>query len=246
MVNKAALSVLGVIVLVSMGVGVLIGIQIGGGGADTTSASTATPDASTEQGGADDGDSDDPVRTTFPGGETGTVEQPGGGETIPARQFERREIRTEVKRLVNQRRTNRGLDELITNGRVTDRLDRMAYRHSVEMADEARVSHNIDGNSSQSRYRTAELFGTCQFESNPGTYVIDARSNRLEAVSHTVAGRPHDGEFHRNEADVARAIVSEWFSGTSRNRMLYENAAQLGVGIEVTGSGDVYATGNLC
>jgi len=246
MVNKAALSVLGVIVLVSMGVGVLIGMQIGGGGADTTSESTPTAGANTEQGPGGSGDTDPARRTTIPGDDVTTIQPPDGDPTIPARQFEPGEIREKVKSLINQRRANRGLQELSTSGQITDRLDRMAHGHSVEMADEARVGHNIDGNSSMDRYETAGLFGSCQFESDAGTFVVNAEGNRLEVIGYTVAGRSYDGELHETETDVARAIVADWFSGTSDNPLLYENANQIGVGIEVTQDGDVYATGNLC
>lgn len=246
MVNKAALSVLGVIVLVSMGVGVLIGMQIGGGGAGTTSESTPTAGPSTEQGPAGDGNADPARRTTIPGDDGGTVPPQDGGETIPARQFEPGEIRAEMKTLINQRRVNRGLQELNTGGRISDQLDRMAHGHSVEMADEPRVSHNIDGNTSVSRYKAAGLYDSCKFESDPGTYTVDAQYNRLEVIGYTVAGRTYDGQFHDTEEDVAEAIVSDWFAGTSRDRLLYENANQLGIGVEVTGGGDVYATGNLC
>jgi hypothetical protein len=65
-------------------------------------------------------------------------------------------------------------------------------------------------------------------------------------IDHVVAGRTHEGEFLATEDEVAQAIVTDWFSGTSRDRLLYENANQIGVGIEVTQDGDVYATGNLC
>jgi hypothetical protein len=245
MVNKAALSVLGVIVLASMGVGVLIGMQIGGGGAETVGASTPTADESSRQAPSSDG-ADPPARTTIPGGEMATVQPPDDEETIPARRFEAKEISREIERLLNQRRTSRDLSELLTSGRVTGELDALAHSHSVAMADDARVSHTIDGNSSRNRYESAELYGACQFKSDAGSYVVDARYNRLELVSHAVAGRVHDGEFLKTEEEVAQAIVSDWSSGTSRDRVFYENANQVGVGVEVTQSGDVYVTGNLC
>lgn len=246
MVNKAALSVLGVIVLVSMGIGVLIGMQIGGGGADTTGASTPAAGASTDQGPTGTDGSGPAARTTIPGGEMETEQPPEGEQTIPPRQFEHGEIRAEIKALINQRRDNRDLSQLITEGQIVTRVDAMARSHSIAMADEARVSHSIDGNTSQDRYRQANLFDTCQFQSDPGTYVVDARYNRLEVIDHVVAGRTHEGEFLATEEEVARAIVSDWFSATSRDRLLYENAKQIGVGVEVTDTGDVYATGNLC
>ncbi|MFB6084576.1 MAG: CAP domain-containing protein [Halorientalis sp.] len=243
MVNKAALSVLGVIVLVSMGVGVLIGMQIGGGGAP---AGASTPTGGDTDGTPGGGGSDSSVRTTIPAGGMETVQPPAGEETIPARRFEAREIERRIEKLVNRRRTNRGLQELITEGQIASELDKMAHSHSVAMADEGRVHHTIDGNSSRDRYEAAGLFSTCQFESDPGTYVVDAMYNRLEVIGYTVAGRTYEGVFLGNEKEVARAIVADWFSGESRHRLLYQNANQLGVGIVVTQSGDVYATGNVC
>jgi hypothetical protein len=243
MVNKAALSVLGVIVLVSMGVGVLIGMQIGGGGADMAGATSPTAD-----GGApgENGDSsvDDP--TTVPGGEVDTVRPPSERTTVPARRFSAGEIRDEIKSLVNERRESQGLSALRVDGQIVDQLDAMAHGHSNEMADEGRVTHNVGGNTSRLRYENADLFSICQFESDPGTYVVDARYNRLELIGHVVAGRTHDGKFLETESDVAAAIVSDWLSGTSRDRLFYENAGRIGAGVEVTSDGDVYATANLC
>lgn len=242
MSNKVVMGVLGVIVLVSMGVGVLIGMQLGdegganpiGGAADSGSAGTPTPIPTATPGQSSDGSGQSTDRTT-----------------VAPRRFDDGEIRAEVGRLVNERRAEEGLDPLRTDGQTAARLERMGTAHSVAMADAGRVSHDVNGTDSEGRYRNAGLYGTCQFESAAGTYIIDASDNRLETLSWTVAGREYEDlgrtKFNGNETAVARDIVRKWYRRAEfKERLSYENAQRLGVGIEITQDGTVYATGNLC
>jgi len=261
MVNKAALGVLGVIVLVSMGIGVLIGMQLGGGGA------VGGSDGSTDDGESGptplpgDDSTPTPVPTTAATAATTTVgpptEQPEQTETevaparttVPARRFDEDEIAAEAKRFINQRRVQQGLSELTTSGQTVDQIDALAADHSIDMADEGVLSHNVNGNSSQDRYRAANLFDACQFPSNSDSYLITAEGNNLEAITRTVAGRYDSGtgEFYENETAVAEAIVENWFdSMTAEPRLTYRNAERIGLGVEVTRDGTVYATADMC
>lgn len=259
MVNKAALGVLGVIVLVSMGVGVLIGMQLDGspgvgsgngtannGGGPTpvpvTTGSTPTPipTAPTPSAGSP---TDQPPQVT-------TEEFPDR-TTVPSRRFDASEIARIAKQLINERRVEAGYTELSIRGQTVDRLDRMARGHSVHMADAGYLSHNIEGNSSEDRYRMANLYSTCQFASDTGSYLITAESNNLEVITRTYAGRAFQDDsqtkFSENERQVAQEIVQNWFDGMiSRPRLVYENAERVGVGVEVTRDGTVYATANVC
>lgn len=261
MVNKAALGVLGVIVLVSMGVGVLIGMQLGGNGAAVGGGNGST----------DDGDGPTPVPVTTgstptplptagPTPDSSPATETATGETtialpdrttVPSRRFSEDEIAREVKELLNERRTQQGYSELTIRGQTVDQIDRMALGNSVRMADAGVLSHNIEGNSSEDRYRMNNLYATCQFASDQGSYLITAESNNLEVITRTFAGRAYedDGQarFNENETQVAQAIVENWFDGMiSRPRLLYSNAERIGVGVEVTRDGTVYATGNMC
>lgn len=260
MVNKAALGVLGVIVIVSMGIGVLIGMQLGGdtgvGGGNGT---------------GDDSNGPTPVPVTTGSTPTplptaGPTPTPGGGPatpsaettialpdrtTVPSRRFDEDVIARFAKQFINERRIAQGRSELEIDGQTVASIDRMAHGHSVHMADEGVLSHNIGGNSSEDRYRMAGLHSTCRFASETESYLITAESNNLEVITRTAAGRAYqdDGEtqFNENERQVARAIVQNWFDGmVSRPRLLYENAEHVGVGVEVTQDGTVYATANVC
>lgn len=248
MANKTALGVLGVIVLVSMGVGILIGLQLGGpsgvgpvgagpgdGGGETGTATPIPTDRSET-----DGD-----RTTEP---------PDERTTVAPRRFDGREVEQEVIRLLNERRTGDGFRRLESSGQTATGLTDMARSHSNAMADAGRVSHAVNGTNSVDRYRAAGLYESCQFEATDGNYVIKAdvpESNALEVLAETVAGRPYDryGEsaFNANETEVAAALVEQMYATPAFERRLrYGNAEQIGVGVEITDDGTVYATGDIC
>jgi hypothetical protein len=254
MVNKAALGVLGVIVLVSMGVGVLIGMQLGGpasagptdGNASDGGETSATPDDST------------PTRTPFPespptangpGGQGPTVTA-AGQTTVSYRRFDERRIASEIKAEINERRRGAGLDPFVTSGSTVSVIDRMARTHSDAMADAGAVRNYLKGNSSADRYREFGLFGTCSFPNEEDTFIVDATGNRLEVIGSSVAGRAYDRDapkFNENESEVAEALVDEWWNDpTKRERLSWVNAGRIGAGAEVTQDGSVYATVNLC
>lgn len=263
MVNKAALSVLGVIVLVSMGVGILIGMQLGGpsntqtggnssGGGGVTPIPTDSPAATTGNG------TPTPLPTaTSPGGiptdgSTTTTERPPQQRTtMLPRRFNEREIEQLIADQINAERQSSGKDTLATDGNLAERIRVMSRNHSVQMADAGRVSHLIDGVTSKDRYQRASLYDTCKFLSNSGNYIIDAEGNNFETVAMVKAGRQYErnGEtrYHDEEADVADAIVEEWFSNQFlKPRLMYDNAETMAVGIEITQNGEVYATTNVC
>lgn len=255
MVNKAALGVLGVIVLVSMGVGVLIGMQLGGpanaGPADGNSTdggdeTTTAPADST------------PTRTPFPESPP-TASGPGGEEptitavdrtTVSYRRFDERTIASLIKEDINERRQQAGLSTFVTSGSTVSQIDKMARSHSIAMADAGVVRNYLDGNSSADRYRAFDLFQTCSFPNEKDTFIVDATGNRLEVIGSTVAGRAYDRDdpkFNENESQVAEALVTEWWDDpTKRERLSWVNAERIGTGVEVTQDGSVYATVNLC
>lgn len=238
MANKVLLGVLVAIVGVSVGVGVLIGMQLGGAdgsptavtdGGETESTPTPIPDDTSEQ-------------------QTAT---PRDRQEIPPEEFDAAEIRAETGRLVNERRTDDGLEPLGTDGQTSERLVTMADGHSADMAAAGSVGHNVSGTDSAARYRDAGLYDTCQFQSAEGTFVVNAENNDLEAIGRTVAGRTYSeaGEqrFNEDETDVAEAIVRQWYGTPAfREHLSYENAERLGIGVEITDDGTVYATANVC
>lgn len=265
MANKTALAVLGVIVLVSMGVGILIGMQLGG-------PAPAQANGSSNNGGGGGGGAATPIPTDTPNGtETSPTPIPTAGPGTPPlttqvvtgsatisertpilpRRFSRVEIEREIERLINENRTSNGRDTLTVSGKTSDDVTAMARGHSDAMADVGKVSHYVKGNTSKDRYKQAGLFDTCQFLSNSETYIVDADGNNLETVGMVKVGREYErnGEtrYHTNETQVARALVDDWLSNQFlRPRLMYDNAEHLGVGVEITQNGDAYATTNVC
>jgi len=256
MVNKAALSVLGVIVLASMGVGVLVGMQIGGedGGANNVNgaADDGTTAAETEATGTA------PAQTTVPEEGVGTIPEADDDDTdegtqrttVAVRRFEDRTVEREIKRLVNEWRVEQNLPELRTNGETVSEIEEMSRAHSVAMADAGDVSHTIDGQTSKDRYIAEGFYQQCRFKSNAEEFIVNANRSRLEMVGHTVAGKPYtDGtqrRFNEDETEVAEAIVDDWFGSIYSDRLKYENAKRIAVGVEITRDGTVYATANIC
>jgi len=173
--------------------------------------------------------------------------------TVPPREFDRSEIAALVVQFINDRRESEGLDPLDGDGKesVLERLDWMAENHSVAMADADAAAHEIDGRSSVDRYEGYDLYRTCQWASSEAGYQIRADNNELEAVGRTTAGQRYqvgnEVRVNGNETAVARQIVDNWWSSTVyRERLARPNAAQIGVGLQITMSGDVFVTANLC
>lgn len=256
MVNKAAVVLLGGIVVVGVvaigGVGALV-LGVGGGdGAGTATPVDATPlpftptEAPTPTASATPTEDSSAATAT-----TAAVQR----TTILPRRFDERRVETLVGRYINDRREAQGLDPLALNGSTAGNVRVMARDHSVAMADAGRVTHVLDDNSSTDRYRQYDLYRTCQWKSGLKDSVVAAdnnglegSNNSLEAVGRTVAGQPYgDSQFNDDEAAVARAIVEAWFADdTFEQRLTLPNAGSVGVGIEITQSGEVYATANLC
>jgi len=136
-----------------------------------------------------------------------------------------------------------------TTGTTSDQLSAMARDHSVAMAREGESLHEIDGVDTTGRYQNSDLYDTCRFQPQGKAYTKNPDTS-FEALGRTVAGRPYgpDGEqFNAGTLDIAEEIVDDWFSSSVyRERLTYANTGRMGVGVNVTESGDVYATVDVC
>lgn len=244
MVNKTAVGVLAVVVLASLGVGILIGMQMGGGEETVTNASPTTDgttDASTDT-------RTDPATSA----ETETPVDQGTEQptTIAARQFDEDEIATHVATFVNRERVDQGRVELTTDDETGREVAVMARNHSVGMANAGTVGHDVNGVSTASRYKNYDLFERCKFKSNEGSYIRQP-DEKFELLGLTYAGKEYqdDGQeqFNGDERAVARVIVDNWNeSATYRERLLVDEPRHMGVGVEVTEAGKAYVTLDVC
>lgn len=243
MASKFMAGLLAAIVVASLGTGILIGMQVGGN-TDTPTTSPAT-DTETAVDAADE------TATTTSGEIASPTESPTERRTtIPARQFDEQEIAAHVIEYVNEERLDQNRSEFETDDKTATRVSVMAANHSGAMADAGTVAHEIDGVSTTARYKNDELFERCKFKSPEGSY-ISQPDEEFELVGTTSAGSHYqnDGEeqFNGDERAVARALVDSWNeSSIYRDRLLVKGPTRMGVGIEVTADGTVFATVDLC
>jgi len=257
--NRAAVIVLGGIVLVGVlviggGAALVLGGGDGGvGGTPTavdatplpmTPTQTATPTASQT------------VTSTEMAASTVTPTPTVRPETpVPLAAFSERRIEVLVVEALNEWRASEGLEPFVGNGTTAERLREMAREHSVAMADEGKVTHVIDGTTSADRYQDRDLHRLCSWKAagrdatiDPGNNGYQKTDNAFEAVGRTYAGREYDdGQFNGDEQAVARAVVERWQSDLYfPRRLLLPNATHVGVGTEITQSGEVYVTADVC
>jgi len=258
MVNKAAVYLIGGIVLVGVLVvgGAGYFLFAGLGNADT--GGTPTPVDATPLDLSPTPTAAPTVTATATAAPTAT---PAPTATTPQQtvvlpnEFDERRVEVLIVEEINERRTAEGLDPLLGNGTVPERLREMVREHSVAMADTGRVNHVIDGNASVDRYEDNDLYRLCRWKADGREAIIAADNNgyaanesALEAVGHTYAGREYDGgQFNGDEQAVAAAIVEDWYRDYRFvRRLMLPNATMVGVGVTITQSGEVYATADLC
>lgn len=249
MANKVALLILGVIVLTSMGVGALVGLQfgpVGPSGADDPGSATPTTDGGTNTATATAGASETPTQATDTATRTATVTPtPTPRPTVAPSEFDRAEIEAAVLAQVNAYRQDQNLDSLSGRSRIVE----MARFHSENMAGQGYVSHVADGFDTQDRYERFDLSDRCRVSNNQNAGIL--QGSELETLKKTVAGRQYeeDGEtrFNGNESAVAAAVVQSWIDNDrARSKLNLENANEAGVGVVVTENGRVYVTMDLC
>jgi len=247
MVNKAIIGLAAVVLLSVFGIGLLVGMQVGGG---DIADSSATPDAteSTET------TASGPQTTATPS-QSATTEQtetaPDEGQAdIPPREFSESNISAYIVEYLNDGREEAGVEPLSTSGTTAADVQIMAQNHSETMASAEQVSHTIDGVTSADRYRDNGLYQTCEFNVD-GNYIAEPSNDQFEAVGDTVAGQTYtvDGEeqFNGDDAAVARALVDHWLATSPYDtRLTVADASRVGVGVSITNRGTVYATVNIC
>jgi hypothetical protein len=241
MVNKTAVGLLGVVVVASLGVGVIVGMQLGG--ADAPTAATPSTDGTSQT--PTDASDEESEETATP-----AHEQTDQHTEIPARQFDDEEIARYVAEFVNEERAAHEESALRTDDATATGVSAMANDHSVAMADHGTVAHEIDDVSTSDRYENSDLYDRCKFKSSEGSY-IRTPDESFELVDTSYAGVAYeDGgeqQFNADERDVARAIVDDWIANsTYSERLLVTEPTRMGVGIEVTADGKVFATVDVC
>ncbi|WP_336337937.1 CAP domain-containing protein [Haloarcula brevis] len=254
MAKKGLLAIAVVVLLVVLGTGVLIGAQFAGGTSDTpaqttdpqsddsggSSTPTATPGAT-------------PTPTPTPAADTATPTETATPQqrSIPAREFNEQNVSDYVRQFLNEEREAAGVPPFESGLQTEEELNEMAKSHSEQMATAGQAIHEIDGVSSKDRYENSGLYDRCTFKSAEGDYIETPDGTDFEAVEKTVAGQTYeeDGQerFHATDGEVARKIVDDWMAWPDyRERLTLRNANIVGIGVEITDTGNVYVTANIC
>lgn len=143
-------------------------------------------------------------------------------------------VESEVRAMVNQRRANRGLDQLDRD----PALRGLARSHSTDMATRGFVGHeNPDGEGLGDRVREANMADNCE---SAGENVALGYVNRTFEVD--------DQRYQpTTETGLATALVEMWFNSPShRENLLADGWERQSVGLYVTADGVVYATHLFC
>jgi len=274
MVNKIAVLLVGGIVLVAVvvmgGVAALVltgggdgggAGSTGGGGGSTPTAVDPTPLPSPGP--------ETPNATVTPTTPTATATATPTATPVPTptatpkpdpSDFNETNIETLIADEINDRRERQGLDRLSRSGSTVADLNEMARAHSTSMARRGNLTHVINGTTSADRYRQNDLYQVCKWKrpgedgfASPDNNGIEVSENGFEMIGRTAAGREtevvNDTRFIGTDEDAADAVVDQWFNTTYPRypeRLTFVNASRVGVGVEVTQYGEVYATANLC
>ena len=199
--------------------------------ATPTPTATATPDLPLT---ATPAPTDSPTPTA-----TGTPTATPTPQPVSPAGFNATRIEVLVREEINDRRAERGLERLF----VRDGMPRMAKNHSRRMARQGYASHAAGGFSTEDRYERNGFFCGIPDDTNTDTRTGDA----IETVDKVSAGQEFNGQYNRNEREIARDAVENWFADQEeRTKLTYENAGSLGVGVVVSGSGRAYVTVDLC
>ena len=247
MVNKAVVAVIGVILITTLGVGALVGLQGGG----------PPPDESPTNGNGENPDSQGNGTAVANGTANGTATPTAAAErtAIPGRQFTEKDIAANLTKRINKWRTAEGHSALRTDGTTANRLHEMAMSHSVAMADEGELTHVIGNESTGDRYKDAGLYAACQYRPPDKDRAIyqpeHPHDHQFEALAGTVAGDTYETDngtqFNQDESAVAAALLEEFkASNTSTERIMAPGLTKVGVGVEVTRDGAVYSTVHVC
>ncbi|WP_277543579.1 CAP domain-containing protein [Haloarcula laminariae] len=176
--------------------------------------------------------------------ETGypTPESPEDSQTEPISLNQSRLV-TAIEAELNEDRSFNS--RYSTDTRTATQLSSMAEDHSQDMAEQQVLSHNVGNGTSQARYERNGLYDRCQFQVE--SYIQKADDNRLEVIGRVGLDNYAGGGSDSLEERLADGLVSNWEATPRYNeRISYENADTIGVGVASTSNDEVYATVNFC
>lgn len=196
------------------------------------------------------GNADESADEETPRAGTGDSDRPDSSDSRSAststedRGYDQTAVREAFLSRLNEERSSRGLQTLALQSELTE----MGEDHTANMAEHEYVGHVWpDGTTIEDRYRARGLLPECRLGVSG--------SNRYYPGAENAAGAWIDRRFHSsggsyyvsNEAELGQTLVDIWISSPPHRRaMLVGSADEMGLGLNITGQGQVYAALELC
>lgn len=248
MVNKAVVGVIGVVLIVTLGVGALVGIQGGGGPAEETNGNGDTDTGPAE------GTAGTATPTSTPAANATATPVSDDQISLTGREFDSEAIEENLTARIAQERSERNLDEIESGEDTTDlQLREMARNLSALMNEENVVAHEIGNQSTKDRFQQADLYEACKFKPAGKSYVAQpgGPNAMFEIVGSTVVETSFTEDrgvrYHANESAAANAIVDQWIADIADDEgFLSTDFGKMGVGVTTRDDGTVFSTVHLC
>jgi uncharacterized protein YkwD len=240
MANKVLILVLGAVVVTSLVVGGLLGMQFAGDGGDVVPEETATPAVEAT------------ATTTAPPTSTPTASTPseGSGTATTAEPTATPEPTptfspADVNATAVEHHLRVGINEEVRAGadplRNEATLDEMAQFHTDNMLAQGYPAHAAGGYSTKARYEKFDRYAHCRVPNDNNAGIRDGEE--LEVIGRISLNTSAD----LNETRIAERLLDDWADDeTAMERLGLRNADRAGVGIAVSSDARVYATVDLC
>ena len=182
--------------------------------------------------------------------QTTTQQSDDGGGTAaetPASASElvdRAAVRTAFQEGLNKERTERGLQP-VTRREV---LWKMGDQHAANMAEHDYIGHRWpDGTTIEDRYQQRGLLPECRLPLSGSDKYYAGAENAAGAWIGLEFRVDDETYYATTEEELGEALVEIWMNSDGHRRaMLVESADEMGLGLYIKDSGEVYAALELC
>lgn len=145
---------------------------------------------------------------------------------------------------LNKERSDQGLQRLS----IRSELTRMGESHAANMASHGYVGHEWpDGTTIQDRYRSRGLLPECRLDIRGSDRYYPGAENVASAWIERRFQSSGGSYYVTSEAELGQVLFDIWMNSPPHRRaMLVHSADEMGLGVNVTDRGKVYAALELC
>lgn len=163
----------------------------------------------------------------------------------PPERFNNSEVEVLFIQKLNEERESQGLNSV----ERWKPLTKMGDSHAANMAKHEYIGHEQpDGTTIEDRYRERGLLPECRLSAGGNRYYEGAENAAGSDVSTDVTHPGNDKIYDIDtEEELAQFLMDSWMTSSGHRRvMLLESASRVGLGLNITESGRVYAALEFC